>query len=192
MAGEWLYNRGVSEAAQMVDFRKPSAIEALFNRAFGFLVGLGIAPSYMQLLRVRGRKTGRIYSSPVNLLEFGGKPYLVAPRGRTQWVRNAETAGEIPLKRGRAQRKYRLRPLSDEEKPEILKLYLERHKSAVQQYFPIPAGSPAPAFRGIANNYPVLSCFPNSVSQQNCELCVCGRLPRRVSLQQIPYVSPDS
>ena len=160
IAGEWLYNRGVSEAAQMAEFRKPSAIEALFNRAFGFLVGLGIAPSYMQLLQVRGRKTGRIYSSPVNLLEFGGKPYLVAPRGRTQWVRNAETAGEILLKRGRAQRKYRLRPLSDEEKPEILKLYLDQYRSAVQRYFPVPAGSPAPAFRGIAQNYPVFELLP--------------------------------
>jgi len=150
----------VSEVAQMAEFRKPSAIEALFNRAFGFLVGLGIAPSYMQLLQVRGRKTGRIYSSPVNLLEFGGKPYLVAPRGRTQWVRNAETAGEILLKRGRAQRKYRLRPLSDEEKPEILKLYLDQYRSAVQRYFPVPAGSPAPSFRGIANNYPVFELLP--------------------------------
>ncbi len=69
----------------------------------------------MQLLQVRGRKTGRIYSSPVNLLQFGGKPYLVAPRGTTQWVRNAEATGEIVLKRGSVRRKYRLRPVSDAE-----------------------------------------------------------------------------
>jgi deazaflavin-dependent oxidoreductase (nitroreductase family) len=141
-------------------FLKPSAPEAFFNRAFGFLVGLGIGPDYMRLLQVRGRKTGRIYSTPVNLLEFGGKPILVAPRGRTQWVRNAETAGEITLKKGRARKKYRLRAIPDNDKPEILKLYLEKYQSAVQRYFPVPAGSPAERFRGIAGNYPVFELSP--------------------------------
>ena len=127
---------------------------------FGFLVGLGIAPGYMQLLQVRGRKTGNVYSTPVNLLQVGGKPYLVAPRGRTQWVRNAEATGEIVLKRGSVCRKYRLRPVSDSEKPEILKLYLESYKSAVQRYFPVPAGSPVVAFRDIASNYPIFELLP--------------------------------
>src|SRR5438270_858166 len=117
-------------------FRKPSLIEALFNRALGLLIGMGIGPSYMHLLRVRGRKSGRVYSTPVNLLHLAAKPYLVAPRGRTQWVRNAEAAGEILLKRGGGERKYRLRSVADAEKSEILKLYLDTYKSQVQQYFP--------------------------------------------------------
>jgi deazaflavin-dependent oxidoreductase (nitroreductase family) len=150
----------MDDSPQQPTFRKPSAVEALFNRAFGLLVGLGIAPGYMQLLQVRGRKSGRIYSSPVNLLQFDGKPYLVAPRGATQWVRNAEAAGEIVLKRRSTRHKYRLRPVSDPEKPQILKLYLESYKSAVQRYFPMPAGSPAAAFRGIASNYPVFELVP--------------------------------
>lgn len=49
---------------------------------------------------MRGRKTGRVYSAPVSLLQVAGKLYLVAPRGRTQWVRNSEATGEIQLKRG--------------------------------------------------------------------------------------------
>ena len=145
----------MNDRAHPPSFRKPSPLEALFNRALGLLVGLGIGPAYMQLLQVRGRKTGRVYSTPINLLQVAGKPYLVAPRGRTQWVRNAEATGEILLKRGREERKYRLRPVPDGEKPEILKLYLDSYKSAVQQYFPVPAGSPAAAFRDIAANYPV-------------------------------------
>ena len=142
-------------------FRKPTAPEALFNRAFGFLVGLGIAPAYMQLLQVRGRKTGRLYSSPVNLLQLGGKKYLVAPRGQTQWVRNAESAGEIVLKRGSARNKYRLKPIPDAEKPEILKLYLDSYKSEVQRYFPVLAGSSPAAFRDISSNYPVFELLPS-------------------------------
>jgi deazaflavin-dependent oxidoreductase (nitroreductase family) len=151
---------GVAFVSPLPAFRKPSAVEALFNRALGFLVGLGIAPGYMQLLQVRGRKTGQVYSTPVDLLQVGGKPYLVAPRGRTQWVRNAEATGEIVLKRGSVRRKYLLRPLPDTEKPEILKLYLDSYKTEVQRYFPVPAGSPAAAFRDIASNYPVFELLP--------------------------------
>ena len=150
----------MNDRAQASLFRKPSPLEAFFNRALGLLVGLGIGPAYMQLLQVRGRKSGRVYSTPVNLLEVAGKPYLVAPRGNTQWVRNAETAGEILLKRGSKERKYRLRPVAESDKPEILKMYLDSYKSAVQQYFPVPAGSPAAMFLEIAANHPVFELLP--------------------------------
>src|SRR5579862_3273697 len=110
-------------------FREPSAIERVFNRVFGFLVGIGLGFSYNYLLQVRGRKSGKIYSTPVDLLEIGGKRFLVAARGRTQWARNAEAAGEVSLKKGKLQQRFGIRPLSDEEKPEILKAYLDRFKS---------------------------------------------------------------
>ena len=136
-------------------FEKPSAIEALFNRCFGFLVGLGLGPKYNYLLQVRGRKSGKLYSSPIDLLEIDGKRYLVAPRGYTQWVRNAEAAGEIVLKRGSWRQSYRLRAVPDTQKPELLKAYLDRFKAAVQRYFPVAAGSEAQAFAAIAASYPV-------------------------------------
>ena len=69
-------------------FNKPSAIDRFINRAFGLLVKIGLGLPHNYLLEVRGRKSGRTYSTPVNLLELGGKQYLVAPRGYTQWVRN--------------------------------------------------------------------------------------------------------
>jgi len=137
------------------DFRAPSALEAFFNRAFGFLVGIGVGPSYNFLLEVRGRKSGQIFSTPVNLLEMNGQRFLVAPRGRTQWVRNAEVSGEVTLKRGSSRRQFRLRALTDAEKPPVLKEYLERFKTAVQRYFKVPLGSPAQAFGDVAGNYPV-------------------------------------
>ena len=90
-------------------FREPSTGEKIFNRVFGFLVGLGLGFPYNYLLEVRGRKTGRVYSTPIDLLELNGKKYLVAPRGRTQWVRNAEAAGEVTLKKGSKRLRFRLR-----------------------------------------------------------------------------------
>jgi hypothetical protein len=75
-------------------------------------------------------------------------------------VRNADVTGEVVLKRGSVARKFRLRAVPDTEKPEILKLYLENYKSAVQGFFPLPAGSPVAAFREIAANYPVFELLP--------------------------------
>jgi deazaflavin-dependent oxidoreductase (nitroreductase family) len=135
-------------------FRAPSAIERVFNRAFGSLEGLGLGFSHNYLLQVHGRKSGKIFSTPIDLLERDGKRFLVAPRGRTQWVRNAEAAGEVTLKKGSKRQQYRLRALSDQEKPDILKAYLDDFKREVQRYFPVPAGSPAEAFRELVQSYP--------------------------------------
>ena len=120
----------------------------------GSLVSLGLGPSHMRLLQVRGRKSGKLYSTPVDLLELNGKLYLVAPRGRTQWVRNAEAAGEIVLKRGSDLRRFRLRSLPEDERPPILKAYLDSFKAEVQRYFPIAAGSTPDKFVSITSNYP--------------------------------------
>jgi len=65
-------------------FRAPSPVERVFNRVFGFVVGLGWGFSYNYLLQVRGRKSGKVYSTPIDLLEWDGKRFPVAPRGRTQ------------------------------------------------------------------------------------------------------------
>jgi deazaflavin-dependent oxidoreductase (nitroreductase family) len=135
-------------------FREPSAVEKIFNRSFGFLIGLGLGPSHIYLLQVRGRKSGKLFSTPVDLLELQGNRYLIAPRGRTHWVRNAEAAGEITLKKGSTRQKFRLRPISGAEKLPILKAYLDRFKREVQRYFPIPAGSPPESLAAIAENYP--------------------------------------
>jgi deazaflavin-dependent oxidoreductase (nitroreductase family) len=135
-------------------FREPTAVEKLFNRSFGFLVGLGLGPSHIYLLQVRGRKSGKLFSTPVDLLELQGKRYLVAPRGRTQWVRNAEAAGEITLKKGNTRQKVHLRPIPEADKPPILKAYLDSFKREVQRYFPVAAGSPRESFLAIAESYP--------------------------------------
>ena len=136
-------------------FREPSAVEKLFNRSFGFIVGLGLGPAHIYLLQVRGRKSGKLFSTPVDLLELQGKRYLVAPRGRTQWVRNAEAAAAITLKKGGTRQKFHLRQLQNEDKPQILKAYLDSFKREVQRYFPVAAGSPPASFLATGESYPV-------------------------------------
>ena len=135
-------------------------MERVFNSVFGFLVGHGLGFSYNYLLKVRGRKSGKIYSTPIDLLELNGKRFLVAPRGRTQWVRNAEASGEVTLKKGRVEQRFRLRPLEGEEQLQIIKAYLDSFQREVQRYFPIPAGSPPEAFRDVASSYPAFELLP--------------------------------
>jgi deazaflavin-dependent oxidoreductase (nitroreductase family) len=136
-------------------FREPTPLEKIFNRVFGFLVGAGLGFSHNYLLRVRGRKSGKLYSTPIDLLDQNGQRFLVAPRGRTQWVRNAEAAGEVTLKKGSSTQRFRLRPVGDAEKPEILKAYLDTFKREVQRYFPVAAGSPVGGFVELTGSYPV-------------------------------------
>jgi hypothetical protein len=88
------------------------------------------------------------------LLDLNGEHYLVAPRGLTQWVRNAEAAGVVMLTRGSHVQTFRLRPLAGPEQLQVLKAYLDRFQREVQRYFPVHAGSPPEAFASLANNYP--------------------------------------
>jgi deazaflavin-dependent oxidoreductase (nitroreductase family) len=142
-------------------FREPSALERLFNKAFGALVGWGLGPRGYYLLQVKGRRTGRVYSMPVIVLEIGGSMFLVAPRGRTQWARNVEATPDVTLARGSLRPVYRVRAVPDDEKPPVLSVYLERFRSVVQRYFPLPAGAPPAAFAPIAARYPVFQLQPS-------------------------------
>jgi deazaflavin-dependent oxidoreductase (nitroreductase family) len=147
---------------QTIPFQKPTLLNRLFNRAFGFLVNLGVGFEHTYLLEVRGRKSGKLYSLPVDLLTEGGKQYLVAPRGYTQWVRNAEVAGEVRLRKGRQVWKFRLRVLSEAERPPILKAYLDQFRREVQRFFTVPAGSPVEAFAPLAHRYPAFELLPDA------------------------------
>jgi deazaflavin-dependent oxidoreductase (nitroreductase family) len=136
-------------------FQRPTALQRAINRAIRGLVALGVGPAHMWVLEVRGRTSGRVRSTPVDLLREGGRLYLVAPRGATEWVRNAEASGEVTLRRGRRRVGYRLRALSEGERLPILAAYLDRFRREVQRYFPVPAGSPPGAFAPLASRYPV-------------------------------------
>ena len=139
-----------------MEYRKPNAVARLMNKAFGVLVGLGLSPSFNYLLEVTGRKSGRTYSHPVNLMEFDGKKYLVATRGYAHWVRNVEVrSGKATLSKRRYRQPVLLTPIDNEQKPRLIKEYLDRYAIAVQRFFPVKAGSPVEAFYPLASQYPV-------------------------------------
>ena len=136
-------------------FQKESTLDRFFNRLMGQALRLGFAPGYMRLLEVRGRKSGKTFTTPVNVLEFQGRRWLVAARGETAWARNARASGRVVLRRGSRAESLTVREIADTDKPEIIKAFLDRFKSQVQRFFDVPAGSPADAFRATASRTPV-------------------------------------
>lgn len=145
----------------MERYEKPGRTERIFNLIFGILVARGLGLPHNVLLEVRGRNTGRRYATPVDLLIVDERRYLVAPRGHTQWVRNALASGTVTLRRGRWSERFRVRALSPEETPPILRAYLDRFRRTVQRYFPVPAGSPAETFRPLVGHYPAFELVPD-------------------------------
>ena len=146
--------------AQAPHFLKPSLIERIFNRCFAVAIGFGMGLGHNYVLEVKGRKSGKIYSAPVDLLEFEGRRYLVAPRGETNWVRNARAVGRVTLRKGRQSTEYTVREVAPAQRPTLLKAYLDRFALTVQRYFPVPRESPASEFAPIAERYPVFELSP--------------------------------
>lgn len=136
-------------------FQKESSLDRFFNRLMGRALRLGFAPGYMRLLEVRGRKSGKTFTTPVNVLDFNGRRWLVAARGDTAWARNARASGHVVLRRGSSSESLMVRELADADKPEIIKAFLDRFKSQVQRFFDVPAGSPPDAFLATASRTPV-------------------------------------
>jgi hypothetical protein len=138
----------------------PGGFERVAGRALGFLVSIGLIRGHFYVLEVRGRKTGRTISLPVDLLDLDGRRYLVCARGNSNWVRNGGAAGEIVLARALRRRRYRVRELPPSLRPPILKAYLDRYAAEVQRFFPVRKGSPVEAFDDLAPRYPVLELMP--------------------------------
>lgn len=119
------------------------------------------------MLEVRGRKSGEPRRTPVNLLSFAGERYLVAPRGDTQWARNLRASGEGRLLIGpRRSERFTASELSDEEKPPVLRAYLERWKFEVGAFFDgIGPSSSEEELRREAIKHPVFRLGPAELSR---------------------------
>jgi deazaflavin-dependent oxidoreductase (nitroreductase family) len=128
----------------------------VFNPIVALLTRGGVSVWGSRELRVRGRKTGEWRTTPVNLLTYEGNRYLVAPRGVTQWVRNLRAVGEGELRVGRRTEAFRATELPDEEKPPILRAYLERWKAEVGVFFGgVGADSSEEELRRISPDHPI-------------------------------------
>ena len=124
------------------------------NRLITPLARLGVAGARTHILTVRGRRSGRRYSTPVQLVLEGGRRWLVAPYGEREWVKNARAAGEIELTRARRTSRHRVEEVGADEAAPILREYL-RTTPLVKPYFDAAPDAPVAAFVGEAATHPV-------------------------------------
>ncbi len=75
--------------------------------------GVPLGPN--ALLTVAGRKTGRPRTTPVALIEIGGRRWLCGTFGETNWVRNLRAAGRATLAVGGRQEEVTATELSRAE-----------------------------------------------------------------------------
>ena len=131
----------------------------VFNRAVAGLTRLGVSVWGSRVLEHRGRSTGALHRTPVNLLTYEGTEYLVSPRGETQWVRNVRHAdGHCVLILGRRRRITTLTEIPVAQRTPILRAYLRRWKFEVGMFFEgVGPDSTDEEFAAVAGRHPVFA-----------------------------------
>lgn len=118
------------------------------------LARLGLAGKRTQILTVTGRKSGRKYSTPVQLVFQDGQRWLVSPYGERAWVRNARAAGRVELTRALRTERLRIEEVDPQTAAPVLREYL-RKTPLVKPYFDAAKDSPLEEFAAEAGRHPV-------------------------------------
>lgn len=134
---------------------KVGRVQRVANAVISALASWGLVP-HTYTLTVRGRKTGRLHSTPVTVVETGDKKWLVAPYGPVHWVLNARAAGRVTLSRRHASTEYDVRELPPDEAAPVLKQYVQV-ASATRSYFAASKDAPVEDFRREADRHPVFA-----------------------------------
>jgi len=113
----------------------------LINSLFRLMTRLGLGASYRYILTVPGRKTGRLYSTPVDVIEVAGDRWLVAGYGPASWVRNTRAAGEVTLSRAGRSETFRVDEATAPTAIPVLRAYIRGIK-VTRPYFDANADSP--------------------------------------------------
>lgn len=123
------------------------------NRIIMLLLRLGIPMQNFTILTVPGRKSGKTYSVPVNIVVENGQRWIVSPYGEVNWVKNARAAGAIKLTRGKTET-VRLHEVDVQNGAPILKKYIQLNP-ITQPYFNTPPDASLDQFVGEVQNHPV-------------------------------------
>jgi len=141
-----------------VDVKPKPYRRSWWRRALNALVRplarLGLTGPRTQLLTVPGRTTGKLWSTPVSIVEDGGERWLVAPYGDRNWVKNARAAGWVELRRGRRRERLAVEELPPEQAVPVLRRYFELGR-VTRPFFAVGLESPDDDWLANARRHPV-------------------------------------
>jgi deazaflavin-dependent oxidoreductase (nitroreductase family) len=118
------------------------------------LARLGVTGPRTHLVTVRGRRTGKPWSTPLSIVRLDGERYLVAPYGERNWVKNARAAGMVELRRGRTCETLRVQELERDDAVRVLREYL-RLGRVTRPFFDVSLSSSDEEWRAEAPRHPV-------------------------------------
>ena len=139
---------------------KPFEMTTLMRNGTSFLKTMlraGVPMGPLALLSVRGRKSGKLYATPVALVKQNGERWLVAAFGEVSWVHNLRAAGEAQLGRGRHNETIGVVELEAEDAAPILQKFLKDFHLVpfIPPYFEATPQSPLADFLHEAATHPV-------------------------------------
>jgi deazaflavin-dependent oxidoreductase (nitroreductase family) len=126
----------------------------LINLLVRPLARVGLTGPRTHLLTVPGRRTGRLWSTPVSLIGLEGERYAVAPYGERNWVKNARAAGWVELQRGRKRERVTAEELAPGEAVPVLREYYRRSR-VTHSFFDVTLASPDESWLAEASRHPV-------------------------------------
>lgn len=143
--------------------RGPGVPARAMNGVVAVAVGrLGLPLGALRMLHVRGRRTGRVHAVPVLVLTQGGRRYLVAPRGRTDWALNLRAAGQGELARGRRRVRVGAEPVTGAERADVIAAYVRQFGWLTGRFFAVPRRPSRADVEAIAPRHPVFRLVPGS------------------------------
>jgi deazaflavin-dependent oxidoreductase (nitroreductase family) len=121
------------------------------------LLRAGMPMGHLVLLSVPGRRSGKVLTTPVALVQHGNERWLVAAFGEVNWVRNLRAAGAAQLTRGRRTEAIGVVELEAQAAAPILKQYLtaSQRVSFIKPYFHVTPHSSLADFEREAAHHPV-------------------------------------
>jgi deazaflavin-dependent oxidoreductase (nitroreductase family) len=147
--------------------------KSLWRRALNALVRplarLGLTGPRTHLLTVPGRASGRLWSTPVSIVQIGSERWLVAPYGDRNWVKNARAAGWVELRRGRRHERLDVEELSPASAVPVLRRYYELSR-VTRPFFEVDLASADEAWLAEAPRHPVFRLVPPGESARGADI----------------------
>jgi len=139
--------------------------KSLWRRALNAVVRpmakLGLTGPRTHLLTVRGRASGKLWSTPVSIVRIGEERWLVAPYGDRNWVKNARAAGWVELRRGRRRERRGVEELAPAAAVPVLQEYY-RCGRVTRPFFAVTLDSSTEEWLAEAPRHPVFRLVPDT------------------------------
>ncbi|QBD79841.1 DUF385 domain-containing protein [Ktedonosporobacter rubrisoli] len=114
--------------------------QRFFNFIFKTLVQLGRIPG-AHLLRAPGRKSGKMYITPIFVLKLDGQRWLVAGFKNSDWVKNIRASGWGELVHDRQVERVKFIEETSAERASLLREFVRRAPGANRGYTISPNAS---------------------------------------------------